>query len=161
MFRKTLTILSLIGLLLSVGLWGVSYWWSAYAGPSNGVWLRTGWLMCHEVTQEWSDASVAERQEMMSGPWGGGFDHFVAVGEHIFAWHDFRGFETYWWYHQWPFPRIAFPLWIPALLSVFAFYVSYLPLYRRRKRKKLGLRVKCGYDLRASKERCPECGTGF
>ena len=26
MFRKTLTILSLIGLLLSLGLWGVSYW---------------------------------------------------------------------------------------------------------------------------------------
>ncbi len=27
MIRKTLTILSLIGLLLSVGLWGVSYCW--------------------------------------------------------------------------------------------------------------------------------------
>ncbi len=26
MIRKTLTIVSLIGLLLSVGLWGVSYW---------------------------------------------------------------------------------------------------------------------------------------
>ncbi len=104
MFRKLLTILSLIGLLLSVGLWGVSYWWPVYAGPSNGVWLRFGWLTYHEVTglhgQEWSDASVAERQKMMSDPWGGGFDHFVAVGEHIFAWHDFRGFETLWWYRR-------------------------------------------------------------
>ena len=54
------------------------------------------------------------------------------------------------------------PLWIPTagFGLLFAFF---RPLHhsRRRKRKKLGLCVKCGYDLRASKERCPECGTEF
>ena len=57
---------------------------------------------------------------------------------------------------------VGVPLWIPALASGVVLYFCH-PLYhfRRRKRKKLGLCVKCGYDLRASKERCSECGTGF
>ncbi len=35
MIRKTLTILSLIGLLLSVGLWGVSYFRFAWLSERN------------------------------------------------------------------------------------------------------------------------------
>ncbi len=56
---------------------------------------------------------------------------------------------------------LVVPLWLPTLMFGIACSCAYMPLYRRRKRKKLGLCLKCGYDLRASKERCPECGTPF
>ena len=56
---------------------------------------------------------------------------------------------------------LILPFWLIMILCSFAPLYVIPPIYRRRKRKKLGLCVKCGYDLRASKDRCPECGTAF
>ena len=52
------------------------------------------------------------------------------------------------------------PLWMPLLAAGSATIILWRRDRRRRKRKKLGLCLKCGYDLRASKDRCPECGEG-
>jgi hypothetical protein len=57
--------------------------------------------------------------------------------------------------HRW---GVQTPLWLPALAT------AMLPLVwpiRQLKRRRLaeGHCRKCGYDLRASKDRCPECGT--
>ncbi len=51
--------------------------------------------------------------------------------------------------------ELLVPMWIWLLMSAF------LPLrflLRRRRSRNLGKCQKCGYDLRASPEQCPECG---
>jgi len=46
------------------------------------------------------------------------------------------------------------PFWLPLLLSA----IAPLLWYRRRHRYPPGTCQQCGYDLRASPNRCPECG---
>jgi hypothetical protein len=58
----------------------------------------------------------------------------------------------------------SFPFWllfaICGILPAYKF-VGFRQRRTKRQRVKLGLCSACGYDLRSSKERCPECGTAI
>ena len=142
MIRKTLTIFSLIGLLLSLWLCGVTPFMTVQCQSDSGWYMGAfqGTLVigkapagryacCLSVDHSWA-------------AWG--------VPEHVIKW--------------WPrFHRgiLILPLWLSVLLFGGGAAVYGLPILRRCERKKLGLCLRCGYDLRGSTVRCPECGTEF
>ena len=189
MLRKTLTILSLLGLLFSVGLWGVSYWHVGYLVDKSRNWFvlvsagalhagrSTYRLPLTSVRVEWSLQNRARLTfrtnagEEHDSLWIGGYGSvkrrllFTSPNPPIYRYRQMHPMMTQWKPRTWfQLQRrgVSVPLWIPSVsFLVLGMSCVVPPAHRRRKRKKLGLCVKCGYDLRASKERCPECGEEF
>ncbi len=175
MLRRTITVLSLIGLLLSVGLWGVSYFNLVRATHRNNYPIVISGVM----NENWQGGSLA----LIGGAlkYGmGGFGYWPlsdgrmfqasldAFGEQYLEAQPPRwisrgctGFTTHWRFVYMSGRVVVIPLWIPTVLFGILPTAALVRVTRRRKRKKLGLCLECGYDLRGSKERCPECGRSF
>lgn len=55
--------------------------------------------------------------------------------------------------------RIGVPFWLPLMFAIVPPLWWLIQRLRTLRRRHDGLCRECGYDLRASRERCPECGT--
>ena len=175
MLRKTLTIISLIGLLLSVGLWGVSYF-NFVCWPSGDlrsfVEISSGGVGCGlrsfsaapipfavmRTLDTMKGGKIEKLREVYSSPpW------WWRIGDKT-GFLGYAGLDTLWlprYSSQSGIFHLMIPFWLPALFFTAASWLLVVPSIRRRKRKKLGLCVKCGYDLRGSMDQCPECGESF
>jgi hypothetical protein len=54
--------------------------------------------------------------------------------------------------------QIQLPYWLLSLMALYLPGFRLIFVLRRRYRRRIGACVKCGYDLRATPDRCPECG---
>ena len=54
---------------------------------------------------------------------------------------------------------VVFPHWLLMLVLLMFPTLRVLRTLRKRNREELNLCPTCGYDLRATPDRCPECGT--
>jgi hypothetical protein len=78
-------------------------------------------------------------------------------------WYQRLGFDAFsfprrgaWGRHTW---GVLVPHWLPAVLLA-VLPLAWIGVHRRRVRRATrGLCSRCGYDLRASPGRCPECGS--
>ena len=57
------------------------------------------------------------------------------------------------------FPRAFFPHWSVVLVTAILPAARMVSAVRRRSRRGGNLCPSCGYDLRATPDRCPECGS--
>ena len=162
MLRKTLTILSLIGLLLSVGLWGVSHIGVGLVAFPHTLGAVGGFVFYSHRLEEFDQPTYERELATFGFSWLRLGDGFYVVSKNP------PRYPMEWWFQNrsvtWSnrmSTGVRLPVWMPTAMLGGLLTWTYSPIHRRRKRKKLGLCVKCGYDLRGSKERCPECGQEF
>ena len=159
-------VLSLLLFVAAAVMWVSSYWFYDQVGLRVGRHLfavssargDTSWVWDTDYTGE--PRSYARREPLENSIYGDGMAHYLE--------HRFAGFAAR--YHVEPpsvdstrttFRVLVVPYWFVLLVTAAA-PAYWLGVTRRtRRRTARGECLGCGYDLRASTGRCPECGRAF
>jgi hypothetical protein len=178
---NVVTVLSLVLCLASVGMWVRSHsygdrWARLQYVRAGNYWQQ---VLSHRGVLVWAAEEPIHRMFEEGGPgpgwqhtaWGAspqyGVIHSVLwrptwLEQWGFAYH--RGPQAGIEYGDWmitPSDVLAAPYWFIAGLFALAPMlgaVRWSGLYRDGRRSRLGRCRGCGYDMRATPERCPECG---
>ena len=164
--KTTALALGAMALLLFIGLWLIGYVnllsfeWNT--SRSTHVLASGSGRISFSRWSIKSFSALAQVEEFHAGKTGKGpFPEIDIGGEYRQPRNavQFLGTAVFYWLHGAESASIfLIPCWIPAtILSVILLCALARGLSRRR-RYKPGFCRKCGYDLRATPGRCPECG---
>jgi hypothetical protein len=177
MTRRLLSLLATLSLLLGVSvvtLWAYSYWtgtvfqrsdlgdsmsWRVCRGrvvilrvgqttltdPPGPIWVVPGVTPVWERPVSWRFSTGDPRRLLAEIDGLGMTRDWHVAGLAVYAYTSPGIAATAW----------HIPLWLPALLLTIGPAARLLTL---RRRSRSGHCRRCGYDLRATPERCPECG---
>lgn len=170
------------GALLLV-LWGTSYWWRLAIGvglPDGGarrhdgaafisyfgaISAHVGGRRCFGPSETWP-APQNWRPIWFTAIRGGHGMRIEVIDEEFpdsFT-HGLLAFgasEDRFIVDRFPYVELSWTATVPLWLLVLLFWAwPAMQLGRRRRRRRLGLCVRCGYDVRDCPARCPECGAG-
>lgn len=148
---------SLLMIMITAGMWARSYW--IYDGISwrwenvlAGIQSKAG-----RISLNWTGD--------MPVPGGYGRRSFsLGTQPHFSDLWDFRLEHFMVWaganppYKALTNHVLTMPYWFPLLPWILSIGIMQLRRRRRHRHLAMGLCLRCGYDLRATPDRCPECG---
>jgi hypothetical protein len=149
-----LAALSLLLCVATVPMWIRSFTAASmmgYATPLSAFQSRLRWLYAADGKIWLGELTNNDR-----GGWF--FKWTIQPFASVVCDHNFAGFGVMRWGGQPPvLEGIDVPYWFVFLATALPAIISSL-LRINRSRTKVGFCAKCGYDLRATPDRCPECG---
>jgi len=166
--RRSLTVLSLLLCVAAVVMWTRSYWRedSFFNVAPGGLTWRDFISTRGEFIVEKADAPTPAQSQTVGGwklestvaqpePLGYAFWRWRFLGFKFTAVSEPSGDGR----EQQTLKAVAIPYCAIVATSGALGLLTLVRLARARRRERIGLCPTCGYDLRATPDRCPECGT--